>query len=178
MLWRRERGYMNIEIKKAGYQDIGAITHLNKEASKYLEDPSWFCMDEPDFITRHIDREGFILKASDNQTLAGFLIVRFPNQSEDNLGGYLNLTKEQMIHAAHMETVVISKDYQGKKLQLKLMEAAEEILKETPYQYFFATVHPDNQYSLNNFIRLNYSIITTVKKYGGLDRHILYKHQL
>lgn len=168
---------MNIEIKKADYHDMDAITRLNTEANKYLEDPSWFCMDEPDFITRHIGGEGFILKASDNQILAGFLIVRFPNQAEDNLGIYLNLTKEQMRQVAHMETVVISKDYQGNKLQLKLMKAAEEILKDTAYQYFFATVHPDNQYSLNNFIRLNYRIVTTVKKYGGLDRHILYKHQ-
>lgn len=82
-----------------------------------------------------------------------------------------------MKHVAHMETVVISKEYQGNKLQLKLMKAAEEILKDTIYQFFFATVHPDNQYSLNNFINLNYSIITTVKKYGGLDRHILYKNK-
>lgn len=167
---------MNIEIKKAVYQDIDTIVELNNKANKYLEDPSWFCMDEPDFITKHIDREGFILKAVDNQVLAGFLIVRFPNKAEDNLGIYQNLTEYQMKQVAHMETVVISKEYQGNKLQIKLMKAAEEILKDTTYQYFFATVHPDNQYSLNNFIRLNYSVIKTVKKYGGLDRHILYKH--
>ena len=171
------RGNMNIKLKKAVFEDIDAIIALNNKANENLVDPSWFCMDDPDFIVRHIEQEGFILKAVDNQILAGFLIVRYPNMAEDNLGIYQNQTEDQMKQVAHMETVVISKEYQGNKLQLKLMKAAEEALKDTTYQYFFATVHPDNQYSLNNFISLNYNIITTVKKYGGLDRHILYKEK-
>lgn len=166
---------MDIEIIRAEYKDIDSILEVMKEAYQFLEDKSWFSADDSNFIMNHIEKEGFILTALVNHIVIGFLIVRFPKEAMDNLGTYLDLTEDNMSKVVHMESVVVRKEYHGNKIQLGLMKEAEKRIQDTEYRYLFATVHPDNRYSLNNFISLDYNMISTVKKYGGLDRHILYK---
>lgn len=40
--------------------------------------------------------EGFILKATVGDVLAGFLTVRYPKDAEDNLGVYMDFPEEDM----------------------------------------------------------------------------------
>lgn len=166
---------MDFKFALAEYKDIDIIDLVMDEAIKNIQEKSWFYKDDRNFIKNHIEKEGFIIKALINQNLAGFLIIRLPNQGIDNLGTYIGLKQEDMALVAHLESVVVRKEYFGNQIQLRLMKYAEEKLKKMNYHYCFATVHPDNRYSLNNFIELDYKIIATDIKYGGLKRFILYK---
>ena len=38
-----------------------------------------------------------------------------------------------------------------------------------------ATVHPENRFSLENFLLEGYEVKATVRRYGGLLRHVLLK---
>ena len=101
-------------------------------------------------------------------------MVRFPKESKDNLGDYLELSQPQLMEVAHMESIAVLPEFQGRHIQKSLIEWAESYLKND-YSYCMATVHPENVYSLNNFLSLGYKIVVTTKKYGGLPRHVLYK---
>ena len=52
---------------------------------------------------------------------------------------------------------------------------AEKLLIKMPYHDLFATVHPDNHYSMKNMLSRDYHVIKKAKMYGGLDRAILLK---
>lgn len=181
ILTGRKEEYLMFEIKKASYDDIDFIMIQMKNARFSLPDPSWFVEDDRDFFCRHIEESGFILTGWDQGQMAGFLLVRIPGIESDNLAYDLFQKKEKpadldlLPHTAHMESCVIFPAFRGMHLQRTLMESAEKQLKKQGFSHLMATVHPDNQASLKNFLHTGYEIIDTVKKYGGLPRHILLK---
>ena len=142
-----------------------------------MSNTSWFCTDDEEFIKRHISKEGFIIKAVYKDKIAGYLLIRFPKGADDNLGSYLNLSDPQLLNVAHMESTAVLPEFRGMHILKKLLENAEAYLKINNYKYYMATVHPDNIFSLNNFLSLGYKIVVTTKKYGGLLRHVLCKTQ-
>ncbi|RGY96655.1 GNAT family N-acetyltransferase [Clostridium sp. AM58-1XD] len=180
-----------IEIRHAQETDVKEIVRLIKEAGQGLEHRDWFVPDDETFIRQHM-RHGsgsFVLAADCRETeesrkeLAGYLIVRCPQKDDDNLGRVLQnqerMPDESMMDRVfHMESAAVSKKYSGRHIQYRLMAAAEEELKNTKGSpvWLCGTVHPDNKKSLHTFLRLGYEIDATVKKYGGLDRHIMCKY--
>lgn len=87
----------------------------------------------------------------------------------------MNLDPEALDRVAHMDSLAVRPRFRGRGLQYQLMASAEQYLMTTSYCHLMGTVHPDNRYSLGNFLKLGYRIVTTTKKYGGLPRHVLYK---
>lgn len=161
-----------ITICLADETDVPGISEISEESYRQMEHKEWFYRDDAACIRRHVSQEGFILKAVVSGETAGFLMVRCPKEAEDNLGVYLDLSPEEMHLAAHMETAAVKKKYRGLGIQKKLMAEGEEILKKQGYKYIMGTAHPDNVYSVNNFLKLGYKIIAEDKKYGGLPRCI------
>ncbi|WP_066714843.1 GNAT family N-acetyltransferase [Clostridium sp. Marseille-P299] len=166
----------DIKFSQADYNDVIEISEIIKEAIKLMPNASWFCADDAEFIKRHISKEGIVVKAVQGEKIAGYLMVRFPKEAKDNLGNYLDLNQMQLMKVAHMESTAVLPEFQGMHIQRSLIEWAESYLQNN-YNYFMATVHPDNIYSLNNFLSLGYEIVVTTKKYGGLPRHVLCKKQ-
>lgn len=175
-------------IDYATKHDIPAIMSMIKTATKLLPDPDWFVDDTEEFFTSHIEEKGFTLKAmlehdrtlthenKDTQKkIAAFFTIRFPKHDEDNLGYSLNLSHDELLKVAHMETAVVHPDYRGNHLEQRLMAKAVNILKDTPCLYLMGTVHPDNTASVKSFLNNGFSIVETVPKYGGRLRHIMLK---
>lgn len=156
----------------ADLDDIMALLHAVTAA---LDRPNWYCVDSRDFFAEHISGSGFTLVARAEGQLAGFLTIRFPREAEDNLGSYLNLTGDDLLGVAHMESAAVHPDFRGNHLQRRLVEAAEAALRPTDYRHWMATVHPENRYSMSTLTALGYRPLLTTKKYGGLDRCILCK---
>ena len=147
--------------------EIGLATTKNKE---------WYVTDDREFIERHIAEEGYILKYSMDDKVAGFLLVRHPMLAEDNLGRYLDNWKEELLlKVAHMESAAVLPEFRGQKIQKKLLMEAEEIENKRGMHYLMCTVHPDNCYSVDNLEQRGYKTILETEKYGGLRRKILYK---
>ena len=178
---------MEFEIKRALPEDSDVLAGIMDEVTEGLANPEWFMEDDAEYIRAHIGHIpvvsedcGFILKAvtckDGQEEIAGFFMVDFPGIGDRNLGNHLSLSKEEMQKVAHMDSVVILPRYRGHKLQYKLIEAAEEVLRrETNYGIWMATVHPDNRYSLSNVQALGYKIVAEALKYGGYPRYILKK---
>ena len=147
------------------------------EARSLAPDPGWYCTDSEEYIRSHIVNPdaGIVFKAVEHDCLAAFFIIHFPGNTPDSLGHYMNLDPEALDRVAHMDSLAVRPGFRGRGLQYQLMASAEQYLMTTSYCHLMGTVHPDNRYSLGNFLKLGYRIVTTTKKYGGLPRHVLYK---
>lgn len=175
---------MKFEIKRAGPEDAEKLYEIMQRVADGMEHPEWFVRDDLAYIQAHMGHRplqkqdaGFILKAVDEAgNTAGFFMVAFPGLTGKNLGHHLELNQKQLLTVAHMDSVVILPEFRGNGLQYKLIQKAEEILKEeTDYRIFMATVHPDNTYSLQNVLSLGYEVVAEALKYGGYRRYILKK---
>ena len=96
-----------IQIRYAEQADVPEIMKIMTTASRLVEDAKWYSMDDESYVRRHIDQEGFVLKALIDKKTAGFLLVRYPKDAKDNLGEYLNLTKQESLMVAHMESAAV-----------------------------------------------------------------------
>lgn len=170
---------MEFVFCKAGIEELPAVMKLMEEAKCGVPDSDWFEADEISVVKRHICEEGFILLAKQageqKKELAGFLIVRFPREQEDNLGEYLGLSREEMLRVAHLETAVVAPEFRGNQLQYRLFREAEEMLKNTEIQHIMATVHPENVFSFRNMEKLGMKKVVEVRKYGGKLRAVMWK---
>lgn len=161
-----------VKIEYATLDDLAAIMQIMHTALGLVEDKSWYAVDGEEFVGKCIEGQGFTLKAVVEGKIAGFLTIRYPWKEEDNLGDYIGLSEEEKMFVAHMESAAVLPEYRGLRIQNQLMAKGFELLKETDYKYVMGTAHPDNVFSVNNFLKLGYEIVADVKKYGGLRRYV------
>ena len=161
-----------VKIECATLGDLSVIMSIMYTALGLVEDKSWYAVDSEEFVGKCIEGQGFTLKAMVDGNIAGFLTIRYPWEDDDNLGDYIGLSGEEKMFVAHMESAAVLPEYRGLRIQNQLMTKGFELLKETKYKYVMGTAHPDNVFSVNNFLRLGYEIVADVKKYGGLRRYV------
>lgn len=164
-----------IKIVWAVKEDIPMIMKIMDTAFSLVPDESWYCTDSEYFVRRHIEEKGFTLKAVVDDEIAGFLTIRFPKDEADNLGDYVKLSEEEKRYVAHMESAAVLPSYRGMGIQKKLMAWGEEIIQKTEYKYLMGTAHPENVFSVNNFLKLGYEIVAEDEKYGGYPRYVFFK---
>lgn len=165
----------NIDILPGTKSDVPVIRRLMEEVLAGMERPEWFVIDEEAFLERHVETEGFTLKAVDRDSgaMAAFLVVRLPMDAEDNLGEYLNLNREERRKTAHIESAAVAEHYRGLGLQGRLLREAMDRIRKLDIEWMMATVHPDNAPSRNTFLHAGFEAVTETEKYGGLVREIL-----
>ena len=123
--------------------DSAELKKVMEEVVAGLPQKDWYVADDIDFLERHIEDEGYILKCVVEEQIVGFLVVRYPKLAEDNLGQYLpNRTEELLLNIAHMESVAVLPRFRGYKIQKQLLEMAEEIEKNKNTTYLMATPSP------------------------------------
>lgn len=164
-----------MEIEGAVDEDLWKIMNVMREASR-CGNPEYYLMDDAQFVSRHFSDEGFILLCKESKRAAGFLIVRIPGQSEDNLGRDVGINEHELNYVAHMESIAVLPKFRGNGIQRQLIKEAEARLEAQEMRWCMATVHPDNVYSLDNFLKLGYHVEGLKKKYGGKLRCIVKKN--
>lgn len=110
----------------------------------------------------------------DRGTLAAVFSVIHPGLSDMNYGYELDLSEEDLLRVANMDTIAVHPNYRGMGLQHMLMQCAENEVCSSGDKILLCTVHPNNQYSLKNILDLGYTIQRKVKKYDSV-RYILRK---
>ncbi len=170
-----EQDATEYSIRFARYSDLKRVTDIMESMEEQIDDTSIFVADDEYFIKSHIEREGFIVVAGHKKKIAAFLIVRFPRDSEDNLGRDIGLNEDDQWKVNHMESVIVVDEHRGNALMQKLIEYSEPIAKFMDYPIAMATVSPDNPYSLNNFLKMGYKEVLRKKKYDDVERIILRK---
>lgn len=163
-------------LRIALQSDVHEIYNAMKKVHSKLDNKSIFVCDNFDFVKNHIDKSGFIVIASDSsKKTAGCLIVRYPENKEDNLGNDIGLSDAEKLQVAHMESAVVLPEYRGNNLQSQMMKYAENNIDSLKYKYILSTVSPENKYSRANLIKCGYSFVLNKVKYDGLSRDIYIK---
>ena len=165
-------------IVRAYPEEAQLIADVIKTVWESMEHREWFVPDDAGFIRQLLmPGNGMAWKAVHRQTgeTAGILNVALPGDSKENLGRDANLSPGELRKAAHIDSVAILPGYRGKKLQHRLMQAAEEELKRQGVRYLFCTVHPENRFSRNNMVKQGFCTVKTTEKYGGLEREVMMK---
>lgn len=165
---------MEFVLRKAGRNDVAGIMRIMREAKEDTSHPDWFVADNEEYIKDHLQGKGFAIVAEAEEEIAGFFVVKKP-EPEENLGVYLNFSKEQCDRVWIMDTAAVAKKWRGHGLQTRMLLAAEEELKAFEPGYLMCTVHPKNRYSLNNMQKNGYKAMKKAYCYGGLERFILLK---
>ena len=167
---------MQWTIRRATATDVADIVSIMEQSARTIAHPHWFVTDDAAYIQSHLTQNGETWVAqSPKESISAFLIVHIPGLSQENLGRTLHFCDAQCMQVAHMESIAVHPDARGQGLQKQLLERAEASMRAQRYMHLMATVHPDNRYSLHNFLQCGYQVVDTVRKYGGLPRHILHK---
>lgn len=171
---------MNFLIERVREEDYSSLIHLILHVYDKMpaEQKEWFVVDPKEETFRRLKQQeawGYRAVEQPRGALAGVFTVVFPGMSSCNLGNDIGLEQTELPFVAHMDTAAIACEYRGFHLQKRLMEYAEEELRQAGYRYLCCTAHPENCYSKNNILSQGYEVITTKEKYGGFLRDIFMK---
>ena len=115
-------------VQFATMEDVETIDRIMRYTTENLPNRDWFYDDDIHFIRRNIDGQGgYTLKYVVDGEIAGFLIIYYPGDAEDNLGRYLDLSEEELQKVAHMESTCVLPKYRGRRIFQQLTDRALEI---------------------------------------------------
>ena len=153
-----------------------------EELNKYLEfshivkdmmtEDDWFFLDPDEEVREMMARDAVgVWLAEDGQRIAAAFCIVYPGMEEFNIGYDLGFSEEELKRVVHMDTAAVHPDYRGRGLQNRMMAHAEQ---ELGGRILLCTIHPDNCYSLNNVLKLGYTIEKKTQRYDSV-RYILRK---
>lgn len=166
----------DIIISVAEQSDAQEIYDVMQEVYDRLENKTLYVCDDLDYVKNHVSDEGMtVIARNKDGKIIGSFMFRYPGVSDDNLGRDIALDETELGKVVHMESAVVSPEYRGNELQLKMLQYAEKIIDTNKYKYFMSTVSPDNPASYRSLEKSGYELVKTKEKYGGLLRRIYLK---
>jgi ribosomal protein S18 acetylase RimI-like enzyme len=160
---------MEITIRKGTIEDTEKLIQLLQEVRQGMSNQEWLYLDAPEDVRQAMtDGTMQLWVAEDGVRFAGIFFILIPGLAEYNYGYDLGLSRDELLSVVHMDTVAVHPDYRGLGLQKRLMQEAEKYSAELGERILLATVHPDNRYSLENFLRQGYTIERQLPKYGSV----------
>lgn len=158
----------NANIKIVTNEELRKILLFQKEVIDFMENKEWFKpLTEEEFLEpiNHNDNVYIIMY---NDIMIGLLVLLY------NLPGVLKEYKLPSLNYMLIDSIMVKKEYRGHKLQKQMLNFAEKRALDLKLDGLVATVHPDNKYSINNFINEDYEISHTLNIHGGI-RNIMVK---
>ena len=160
----------NVKIKKVKKNEIKIILQFQRKIIDSMENKDFFAPLTEKEILFPIKNKGLVCTLLHNDTIIGFFVLT-PNPPKKIMSEY-NLDNLEKLGL--LDGIMIKKEYRGSKLQQQCLEYIEKKALESGTKQIIATVHPQNIWSLNNFIEKNYKIIAQKNVHGG-PRYILQK---
>lgn len=166
---------MQLEFRKGTLLDTEQLLRFLEEVRDAMPCRDWFYLDPPDTV-RDMMADGTmeLWVAMEGGRMAAAFTVLHPGTASFNYGYDLGLSQEELLQVVHMDTAAVHRDYRGRGLQRKMVDATEKALAGQGRRILLCTVHPDNRYSLDNMQKQGYEIQKRLAKYGT-ERFVLRK---
>lgn len=166
---------MSIVIRKGTVSDTEAFLTLLETVRQGMEHKEWLYLDPPAFVREQMENGTMRLwVAMDGDQLAGALDILIPGEAEYNYGYDLGFNREQLMQVVNMDSAAVYPSYRGQGLQKKLLQEAEKEIRAGGKHILLCTVHPDNQFSLQNVLKQGYTVQKRLEKYDSV-RYLLRK---
>jgi len=165
-----------INIRTAQLEDVEEIYNFIAKIYENIEEKSWYSYSKNIERYKLFINDGYSVVACHKGKIIGVCLTYI---LRDDGTEFYQIVKELYKGTNDIIEVInyaVSENYRGMGLQNKMLLKIEDMLKDTKYKDFIATVHPDNKYSLNNMLKNGYKIAMKTKLYGGLDRCIIVKN--
>lgn len=166
---------MAVEIRKGSRSDLDAFVELLYTVRESMPVKEWFYLDSKDEFWQQME-EGImeLWLAMDGDKVVGAFDLLVPGMREINYGYELGFSEQELLQVVNMDSAAVHPDYQGQGIQRRLLLTAESWLKEQGSRILLCTVHPENRFSLQNALKIGYTIQKEVPIYGSV-RYILRK---
>lgn len=160
----------NIDMVLATIDDLDNIKSFQKTIIDNMPNKTFFtALTDHEFIYP-IKNNGKVYLLYHNKELIGlFVLTTFPEK---------DILKEYMLEdydVSIFDSVMIKENYRGSNLQLQGMKILNNDAKKMNIKKIVATIHPENKYSLKNFIKDGYKIIKEINIHNG-PRYIVMKN--
>ncbi len=150
--------------------DIDEYLEFHKYVKSNMKEPSWlgeFSLND----LKNILNNGKLFNFYDNNTIVCSMLY-IPSNSK-TLKKHNLKYDENLVGACG--PIMVNPKYVGNKFQKQMLELLDEYCKSIGKRYIFTKVHPDNIYSIDNFVSAGYKFIETYKTSNGELRSIYFK---
>ena len=162
-----------MELRRCNPSDFEAVVELNETVYAALPDKSVLRHNSPEMIASCLQEPNVTLGIWKDNTLIAIGMLYVPQCLEEDHFHDLGLQGE--CKSANQKLFLVREGYRGLGLQRKLIREVEKVAVARGYNLLCTTVAPNNNYSINNFLKEGYVYAKTEEKYGGLVRNLYYK---
>lgn len=164
-------------IREADINDFDLFMELQDIIMDALPDKDIYAPFTKEETIDQLENDCCWLAFAENGDVAGVSVLK-PSNREDqsyNYGHYFDYDEEHLSRTASFDMTMVVPKYRGHGLQrlfnkIRIAKAIELGATEG-----ITSISPENPYSYNNFLILNWEIVDRRKLYGGKDRYLLRK---
>ena len=143
---------------------------FREEVKSHMEHPEWLGNFTKEELIDLLNRGSKIwVYYLDKTPICSMMII--PAREKDIIKFGISIDYSKTMDYGPM---FVNFNYLGNNLQLQMLEYEDNYIKENNYKYAVSTIHPDNIYSINNFIKDNFIFIDT-KEFSRGIRNIYFK---
>lgn len=162
-----------MQLRPCQLSDLQSVIDLNEAIYSALPDKSILRHNSPEMIASCIEEPNVTLGVWEGDTLIAIGMLYVPQCIEED--HFHDLGLEGEYKSANQKLFLVREGYRGLGLQRKLIREVEKIAITRGYNLLCTTVAPNNEFSINNFLKEGYVYAKTEEKYGGLVRNLYYK---
>ena len=162
-----------MQLHPCQLSDLQAVIDLNETIYIALPDKTILRHNSPEMIASCLEEPNVTLGIWDGEILVAVGMLYVPQCiAEDH---FHDLELQGEYKSANQKLFLVREGYRGLGLQRKLIREVERVAILRGYNLLCTTVAPNNNYSINNFLKEGYVYAKTEEKYGGLMRNLYYK---
>ena len=162
-----------MELRRCQTSDLQAIIDLNEAIYAALPDKSVLRHNSPEMIASCLEEPNVTLGMWDCNMLVAIGMLYVPQCLEEDHFHDLDLQGDYK--SANQKLFLVRESYRGQGLQRRLIQEVEKVAIARGFNLLCTTVAPNNDFSINNFLKEGYVYAKTEEKYGGLVRNLYYK---
>ena len=162
-----------MQLRQCQPADLQVIIDLNEAIYAALPDKSVLRHNSPEMIASCLEEPNVTLGVWDGDLLVAIGMLYVPQCIEEDHFHDLDLQGDYK--SANQKLFLVRDRYRGLGLQRTLIREVEKTAIARGYNLLCTTVAPNNDFSINNFLREGYVYAKTEMKYGGLVRNLYYK---
>lgn len=162
-----------MQLRPCQLSDLQAVIDLNEAIYAALPDKSILRHNSPEMIASCIEEPNVTLGIWEGDMLIAIGMLYVPQCIEED--HFHDLGLEGEYKSANQKLFLVREGYRGLGLQRKLIREVEKIATARGYNLLCTTVAPNNEFSINNFLKEGYVYAKTEEKYGVLMRNLYYK---
>lgn len=153
------------------HNNIDEYLEFYKYVKSNMKEPSWLGEFSLNELKNILNNEGKLFNFYDNNIIVCSMLY-IPSNNKTLKKHNLKYDEDLV---GSCGPIMVNPEYVGNKFQKQMLELLDKYCKNIGKRYIFTKVHPDNIYSINNFISDGYKFVETYKTSSGESRSVYFK---